>query len=89
MGRLGEFEEDLPAAMIVYLAARASRVSKHAAGHRGQQYRARARRRGEWGKIVRRRALARQGLALTSRREAAVATRIARGIPIYDEGVPF
>lgn len=60
--------DDMPIGMINYLAARLVRVSKHAAGHPGQKFRARARRRGAFGKIVRRRQLARQRLALANRR---------------------
>jgi hypothetical protein len=66
VSRVSEFEE-LPEAMVRYLAARLTKVSKHASGHAGQKFRARARRRGTYGKIVRRRTLARQRLALTSR----------------------
>jgi len=61
-------DEDMPVGMVNYLAARLTKVSDHARGHAGEKFRARARRRGTWGKIVRRRQLARQRLALTSRR---------------------
>lgn len=90
MSRVSEFEE-LPEAMVRYLAARLTKVSKHARGHAGQKFRARARRRGAWGKIVRRRTLARQRLALTSRTDAAVTARLAQAPPgfVYDEVVPF
>jgi hypothetical protein len=67
MAHLNEFD-DLPPAMVNYLAARLTKTSKHARGHAGEKYRARARRRGAWGGICRRRTLARQRLALTKRR---------------------
>ena len=92
MAALSEWEDrELPVAMVAYLAARLSPVSKHAAGHRGEKYRARARRRGTYGKACRRRALARQRLALTSRTDVAHAARLAAAPAgfTYDEAVPF
>jgi hypothetical protein len=75
----------------IYLASRLTKVSKHSPGHAGQKYRARARRRGAWGGICRRRTLARQRLALTSRVAAATATRLGATPSgfAYDEAVPF
>jgi hypothetical protein len=83
MSSLNEFD-DLPPAMVVYLASRLTKVSKHAAGHRGEKYRARARRRGAWGSICRRRTLARQRLALTNRSRHALANQAGA---VYDEVV--
>ena len=90
MTRLQEYD-DLPEAMVLYLASRLTKVSKHSPGHAGQKYRARARRRGAWGKVCRRRALARQRLALTSRTAVTLAARIAQEPEgfVYDEAVPF
>lgn len=93
MSRVSEFE-DLPEAMVLYLAARLTKASKHEPGRRGQAYRARCRRRGTWGKVVRRRQLAAQRLA----RDFRVATvHVRRGGPgvttwTYDEagrGIPW
>jgi hypothetical protein len=75
MPRLNEYD-DLPPAMVVYLASRLTKVSKHARGHAGEKYRARARRRGTWGGICRRRTLARQRLALTNRTNEVCCQRV-------------
>lgn len=49
---------ELPPAMVNYLAARLTKVGKHAGGHRGQRAKAHMRRHGTWGKASRHRRLA-------------------------------
>lgn len=86
MSRVSEFEE-LPEAMVLYLAARLTKVSKHAGGRQGQKCRAKARRRGTWGKAVRRRQRAAHRLAVDRCVAHVAVTRRGLGMTTvtYDE----
>lgn len=79
-------DRELPAVMVDYFAARAVMVSGHVNGHRGQQFKAQAKRRGTWAKIVRRRHNTVRRAQVTAR---SLNAQPARGAPatviIFDE----
>ena len=69
---------------LEFLTRNFQRPSKHRGGRAGQKYKAKARRRGTWGKAVRRRRLAARREVVEARSETALYAKIARFAEAYE-----